>query len=98
MFPRWSHDGKKIAFTSDRDGDPEIYVMNADGSNIVQLTNLKGFAGVPVYAPDEKSIVLQWRESNDWDDGKKWRVCMMNADGSNFRVITSGEASDQVPV
>jgi Tol biopolymer transport system component len=33
MFPQWSHDGKKIAFTSDRDGDPEIYVMNADGAN-----------------------------------------------------------------
>ena len=32
MFPQWSHDGRRIAFTSDRDGDPEIYVMNADGS------------------------------------------------------------------
>lgn len=28
MFPQWSHEGKKIAFTSDRDGDPEIYVIN----------------------------------------------------------------------
>jgi hypothetical protein len=106
MFPRWSHDGKKIVFTSDRDGDrrfipwtptaqtcaadpgvgpgcapvllarwpqdplptprgngkdTNIYVMNSDGSNVVQLTNLKGFAGVPEYSPDERLIVFQWR-------------------------------------
>lgn len=33
-FPQWSHDGKKLVFTSDRDGDMELYVMNADGSNV----------------------------------------------------------------
>ena len=38
-FPRWSQDGKKIVFMSDRDGDPEIYVMNADGSNPVHSKN-----------------------------------------------------------
>ena len=143
MFPQWSHDGAKIAFTSDRDGDPEIYVMNADGSsprrltntpgrdahpffsrdgrkivfqsprangidtniyvmnsdgsNVVKLTNLKGFAGVPVYSPDEKLIVFQWRESNNFQDDSKWRICLMNSDGSGFRVITPGQANDQVP-
>lgn len=142
-FPRWSHDGKKIVFMSDRTGDPEIYVMNADGSNPVRLTNapgrdahpyfsrdgrkivfqsprangvdtnvyvmnsdgsdakqlthLKGFAGVPVYSPDEKQIVFQWRESNNFRDEKKWRICMMNPDGSNSRVITPGTSNDQVP-
>lgn len=39
MFPQWSHDGKRIAFTSDRDGDPEIYyVASVDGSKVVCLT------------------------------------------------------------
>jgi Tol biopolymer transport system component len=142
-FPRWSHDGKKIVFMSDRDGDPEIYVMNADGSNpvrltnapgrdahpyfshddrrivfqsprangedtniyvmnsdgshVTQLTNLKSFAGVPMYSPDEKLIVFQWRESNNFRDDKKWRICMMNADGGDFHVITPGASNDQVP-
>ncbi|MFP4466164.1 MAG: TolB family protein, partial [Candidatus Goldiibacteriota bacterium] len=39
MYPDWSPDGSKIAFTSDRDGNDEIYVMNADGSGQVRLTN-----------------------------------------------------------
>ena len=36
--PDWSPDGSRIAFSSDRDGDYEIYVMDADGTNPVQLT------------------------------------------------------------
>jgi Tol biopolymer transport system component len=142
MFPQWSHDGRKIAFTSDRDGDPEIYVMNADGSgavrlthtpgrdahpsfvkdgggvlfqsprdggdtnifvmnadgsNQVQLTRLKGFAGVPVYSPDQTRIAFQWRASNDFEDQLKWVICVMDSDGSLLRVITPGQANDQVP-
>lgn len=39
-FPSWSPDGSKIAFSSDRDGNYEIYVMNAhDGSNVIRLTD-----------------------------------------------------------
>ena len=37
--PAWSPDGTKIAFVSERDGNPEIYVMNADGSNQTRITN-----------------------------------------------------------
>ena len=35
----WSPDGSKIAFDSDRDGNCEVYVMDADGSNQTHLTN-----------------------------------------------------------
>jgi TolB protein len=37
--PAWSPDGSRIAFTSDRDGNAEVYVMNADGTGQVNLTN-----------------------------------------------------------
>jgi Tol biopolymer transport system component len=37
--PSWSPDGRRIAFASDRDGNREIYVMNADGSGQINLTN-----------------------------------------------------------
>ncbi|NIM52761.1 MAG: hypothetical protein GTO22_26535, partial [Gemmatimonadales bacterium] len=37
--PAWSPDGTRIAFASNRDGNYEIYVMDADGSNPVRLTD-----------------------------------------------------------
>jgi Tol biopolymer transport system component len=40
--PAWSADGTKIAFVSGRDGNNEIYVMNADGTGQTRLTNDPG--------------------------------------------------------
>ena len=52
MQPAWSPDGGKIAFVSTRDGNPEIYVMNADGTGVVNLsTNAASDLG-PAWSPD----------------------------------------------
>jgi TolB protein len=48
--PAWSPDGTKIAFVSDRDGNGDIYVMNADGSNVIRLTN-EGYNFEPSWSP-----------------------------------------------
>jgi Tol biopolymer transport system component len=46
--PTWSRDGTKIAFTSNRDGNPEIYIMNAtNGTGLQRLTNKAGFDRQP---------------------------------------------------
>ena len=45
--PHWSPDGKLIVFYSDRNGDREIYVMNADGSGVRQVTDAPGNDEVP---------------------------------------------------
>ena len=39
LNPCFSHDGSKIAFVSDRDGNFEIYIMNIDGSGVTRLTD-----------------------------------------------------------
>ena len=39
VAPVWSPDGRRIAFSSERDGNPEVYVMNADGSGVTRLTD-----------------------------------------------------------
>jgi Tol biopolymer transport system component len=52
-FPRWSPDGKRIAFMSDRSGPYQVWVINADGSGLQQITNeSRGDALYPVWSPD----------------------------------------------
>jgi TolB protein len=45
--PAWSPDGTKITFASDRDGDLDFYTMDADGSDVAQVTNLPGTKNTP---------------------------------------------------
>ena len=47
--PAWSPDGSKIVFTSDRDGNGEIYLMNADGSGQTNLTNNPAYDSSPAW-------------------------------------------------
>ncbi len=49
----------KIAFTSFRDGNQEIYVMNADGSNQINLTNNLGFDSNPSFSPNGSKIAFR---------------------------------------
>ncbi|HEY4491174.1 MAG TPA: hypothetical protein VI958_04195, partial [Acidobacteriota bacterium] len=51
-----SADGKKIVFTSDRDGDLELYVMDADGKNLRRLTHTPGYDGGAFFSADAKKI------------------------------------------
>ena len=53
----------RIAFTSVRDGDMEIYSMNADGSDVRRLTNRVGPDGGPFWSRDGKRLVFRGRRS-----------------------------------
>ena len=52
--PAWSPDGRKIAFTTKREGNFEIYVMNADGSGQRNLTRNSAPDRFPVWSPGRK--------------------------------------------
>jgi TolB protein len=56
--PSWSQDGRRIAFSSTRGqpGNLDIFVMDADGSNIVRLTDHAALEQEPVWAADDKSL------------------------------------------
>lgn len=90
--PAWSPDGKKIAFTTNRDGNNEIYVMNADGTSPVNLTRNPGDDNYPAWSPDGAKIVFT---SNR--DGNN-EIYVMNADGSNPVNLTKSPANDIKPV
>jgi Tol biopolymer transport system component len=81
-----------IAFRSDRDGDDEIFVMNAAGSGIKNLTNSAGADSDPSWSPDGKKIAFQSNRDGDWD------IYVMNADGSQVRNLTNNTAADTDPV
>jgi len=64
--PNWSPDGKKLAFASGRNGNWDIYVMNADGSGETQLTFDNAFDYAPIWFPDGSKIAfISNRNAND---------------------------------
>ena len=89
--PSWSQDGTKIAFASDRTGVFEIYVMNADGTNLAQLTQSGGFD--PAWSPDGTKIAFSSYQTRT---GYR-KIYVMNADGTNLVQLTQRIHHDQSP-
>ena len=81
----------KIAFHSNRDGNSEIYVMNADGSEQTNLTNNRAPDAFPSWSPDGKKIAF----SSDRDGNSE--IYVMNADGSEQVNLTNNRAQDWFP-
>jgi Tol biopolymer transport system component len=98
--PTWSPDGTKIAFTSNRGGRYEIWVMNADRTSLFRLTTayydpLLGAAieqKVPAWSPDGRFIAY-WAgvEGTDPRTNLPRDVWIMNADGSEQRRLVPGD-------
>jgi Tol biopolymer transport system component len=90
--PAWSPDGRKIAFVSDRDGNREIYVANADGSSPRRLTDNPATDQFPAWSPDSAKIAFGTdRDGND-------EIYVMSAsDGSGQTNLTADPAADRYP-
>ena len=69
QFPHWSPDGERIAFFSSRDGNYEIYVMDADGSNQERLTHHIAPDLFPTWSPDGKKIAFASGRQGDFYHG-----------------------------
>lgn len=84
----------KIAFASDRDGNWEIYVMDADGSNQVNLTNNPEYDGYPAWSPNGKKIAFYSRR---YASGNFKDIYLMDIDGKNQVNLTYTPEYDGYP-
>jgi TolB protein len=82
MSPAWSHDGR-LAFSSSRNGDPEIYVSDAQGSNSRRITAYHGPDVAPTWNPKTGAQIA-------WVSGRSGlpHIYLMEADGSNPQELT----------
>jgi Tol biopolymer transport system component len=89
--PQWSPDGGKIAFSSRRDGNQEIYVMSADGSGQTNLTNHPADDSHAAWSPDGTKIAFSSRRNGNQE------IYVMGADGSGRTNLTNHPADDSHP-
>ncbi len=87
-WPAVSPDGKTIAFSSSRDGDFEIYLMAADGSNLRRLTRSPGIDCRAGWSPDGKRLAFTSNRDGNYE------IYVMNADGSDVRRVTDNPERD----
>lgn len=85
--PDWSNDGR-LAMTSDETGDRDVYVMNANGSGLTNLTNDPSTDAYPAFSPDGSRIAFISDRSGNFD------LYVMDDDGSNVQQLTFGSADD----
>ena len=104
-------DGSTIVFTSVRDGDLDIYLMDAGGSNVRRLTTDEGYDGGAFFSPDGRQIVYRAHHPTDTAELTDYRallragmirpgkldIWIMDADGSNKRRLTNNGAANFAP-
>jgi len=87
--PAWSSDGSRIVFSSNRDGDYEIYsISSSDGSDLRQLTETdrSSYDWHPVWSPDGSRIAFASNRDGDME------IYTMLPDGSDVRQLTDNES------
>lgn len=106
-----SPDGKKVVFTSVRDGDLDLYTMNIDGTGVRRLTNELGYDGGAFHSQDSQWIVYRASRPTTPEDVAKYKdllskdlvmpakleIMIMRADGTQKKQLTSNGAANFAP-
>jgi Tol biopolymer transport system component len=89
--PAWSPDGRTIVFVSGRNGNAEVYAMDANGGGPRNLTQNPAKDVRPAWSPDGRSIAYVSSRN------RQSEIYVMNADGSGKRSLTRYRANDDLP-
>lgn len=93
-LPTVSPDGRRIVFTSGRLGRPELYIMDADGTNVNVLTDFesseKNYRSDPDWSPDGRTIAYQERVNGD-----RFQIRTVRVTGSSPKYLTSEGQNEQ---
>jgi Tol biopolymer transport system component len=90
--PLWSPDGSRLAFTSIRDGNIEVYVMNSDGSAVGRLTHDPAEDWVGAWSPDGNRLTIQTNRDGNWE------IYSINVDGTGLANLTRSPGQETNPV
>ncbi len=91
FYPSYSPGGTSIGFTSFRDGNTEVYTMDANGMNQTRLTNNAADDFFPVYSPDGSQIAFTSRRDGNYE------IYVMDANGANPTRLTNNTLTDIFP-
>ena len=89
--PEWTPNGQKVVFSSNRAGNDDIYIMNADGTGVTRLTSDPASDRSPTVSPDGTRIAFASNRNANWD------IYVMNINGSNVQRITTNGNDDLLP-
>ncbi len=106
-----SVDGSRLVFTSNRNGDLDLYTMRPDGSDVRRVTTRRGYDGGAFFSPDGRQLVFrsylpktaaeeaEYREmlAKDLVLPRHTEIYLCNADGSNMRQLTDNGALNFAP-
>lgn len=89
FYPRWSPDSSRIAFESRRHANRDIYIMDADGGNLTQITTNKDHDSNPIWAMDGQALIYSSERNFDWN------LYMINLESGEEQQLTQTAGEDR---